>query len=56
MSISVSPFSRAEPEVEKLMLSADRRFSAISKLERVRVEEIDGRDEVTITTLQEAIA
>ena len=38
VSISVSPFSSAEPEVEKLMLSADRRFSAISKLERVRVE------------------
>ena len=38
VSISVSPFSRAEPEVEKLMLSADSRFSAISKLERVRVE------------------
>src|SRR5258706_666433 len=38
VSTSVSPFSSAEPEVEKLMLSADRRFSAISKLERVRVE------------------
>src|SRR4051812_15923959 len=38
VSTSVSPFSSAEPEVEKLRLSADRRFSAISKLERVRVE------------------
>ena len=38
MSTRLSPFSRAEPEAEKLRLSADRRFSAISKLERVRVE------------------
>src|SRR5947209_7636339 len=38
VSTSVSPFSSAEPEVEKLTLSADSRFSAISKLERVRVE------------------
>ena len=38
VSSRVSPFSSAEPEEEKLMLSADSRFSAISKLERVRVE------------------
>ena len=38
MSTRLSPFSSAEPEVEKLRLSADRRFSAISKLLRVRVE------------------
>src|SRR5262245_19396815 len=39
VSIRLSPFESAEPEAEKFRLSADRRFSAISKLDRVRVED-----------------
>src|SRR5437016_5214275 len=38
VSISVSPFSTEEPEAEKFSVSAERRFSAISKDTRVRVE------------------
>src|SRR5437764_6681239 len=39
VSTRLSPFESEEPEAEKLRLSADRRFSAISKLDRVRVED-----------------
>jgi hypothetical protein len=39
VSSRLSPFDSAEPEVEKLTESADSRFSAISKLERVRVDD-----------------
>ena len=38
MSARVSPFTRLEAPGEKFSESADRRFSAISKEERVRVE------------------
>ena len=38
VSLSVSPFETEEPDVEKLMVSAERRFSASSKEMRVRVE------------------
>src|SRR5262245_57639214 len=38
VSINVSPLTTLEVEAEMLMASADRRFAAISKLVRVRVE------------------
>src|SRR5262249_54481091 len=38
VSISVSPLTTLEVEAEMLIASADRRFAAISKLVRVRVE------------------
>ena len=38
VSIRLSPLTRAELFDEKLSESADRRFSAISKLDRVRVD------------------
>src|SRR5690349_20308552 len=38
VSMRVSPFSTAEPEAEKLSVSAERRFSAISNDTRVRVD------------------
>jgi hypothetical protein len=38
VSSKVSPFLTELPEAEKLMVSAERRFSANSKESRVRVE------------------
>src|SRR5436190_18043316 len=38
VSISVSPFSTADPDAAKLSVSAERRFSAISNDTRVRVD------------------
>src|SRR5687768_16196636 len=38
VSMSVSPFSTADPEAAKFSVSAERRFSAISKDTRVRVD------------------
>src|SRR6266849_6130669 len=38
VSISVSPFSTADPDAVKLSVSAERRFSAISNDTRVRVD------------------
>src|ERR1044071_9564510 len=38
VSMSVSPFSTADPEAAKLSVSAERRFSAISNDTRVRVD------------------
>ena len=38
VSFRLSPLATDEPDVEKLMTSADKRFAAISKEIRVRVE------------------
>src|SRR5205085_2935999 len=38
VSIRVSPFSTEDPDAEKFSVSAERRFSAISKETRVRVD------------------
>src|SRR5258707_7285567 len=43
VSTRLSPFDSAEPEAEKLRLSADSRFSPISKVDRVRVEDSKNR-------------
>ena len=48
MSLRDSPLSTLEPTERTLTTSALSRLAASSKLELVRVEEVDGVDEVTI--------
>ncbi len=52
VSISVSPLLSELVSASKLMISADRRFSAISKLFRVRVE--FSKNRLTISRLRRA--
>ena len=48
VSLSDSPLSTAEPVDLMFTTSAERRLAASSKEELVRVEELDGMDEVAI--------